>query len=275
MRIRLENWPRKAAALALAVVSGLIWFLVAAILVTQLSGKHLDSEPGNEAKTSIIVGVVLGFLASLTSWMAYRVGFRRRSAKGTYLSPYFILGVGVVLLGVALLSAIANPSGLIYLPAPILLGLGAIYGGVALIKARSRVREQIGVCESCRSYFQYVLIHNGFGDSAYAYCDECGKLCLLDCWYQEIPKSANVQWHKCIEPEIEPLLQPCSCGGHFKFGASPRCPTCHEKLSAERATTYLEKNAPGTAKGWRWQKNWTGCYCVIIESQIVRDNWLK
>ena len=135
--------------------------------------------------------------------------------------------------------------------------------------------NDIGICEHCQSQFQYFLVHNGFNDSAYAYCDKCGKQCLLSGWHREIPKNAHLEVHKCIKPEIEPLLQPCSCGGSFKFGASPRCPTCHAELSAVKASIYFEKNAPGTIKGWRWQKNWTDCYSVIIEGQVVNDNWIK
>jgi hypothetical protein len=36
----------------------------------------------------------------------------------------------------------------------------------------------------------------------------------------------------------------------------------------------IEADAPGTAKGWRWQRNWTGLYCVILADGVVHDNWL-
>lgn len=75
----------------------------------------------------------------------------------------------------------------------------------------------------------------------------------------------NVGWHHEINSEIEPFLTPCFCGGHFRKGATPRCPDCGMTLSAESATNYIEKNAPGTAKGWRWQRNWSGIYCIAIE----------
>jgi len=44
-------------------------------------------------------------------------------------------------------------------------------------------------------------------------------------------------------------------------------------LSAERAAAYIEKNAPGTKKGWRWQQSWHGMYCVIIEGRSTKNNW--
>jgi hypothetical protein len=273
LRIRLGDWPRKLSVLALTSVSGGIWFLIVYILMAQLLGKHHGQSSGDSVKDVIITESIFGFFGCLTAWMAYRIGFRRRSSKGTYLSPYFIIGIGVVLESLAVISAATNPAGFIYIPAPFLLGLGAIYAGTMLVRERKETREQIGECEHCRSHFQYVLIHNGFNDSAYAYCDSCGKICFLNCWYNQIPKNAHLQVHKCITPELEPLLEFCSCGGHFKFGASPRCPTCRQELSAENATTYFEQNAPGSAKGWRWQKNWTDCYSVIIENQAIKDNW--
>jgi len=44
-------------------------------------------------------------------------------------------------------------------------------------------------------------------------------------------------------------------------------------ISAEAATSYIERNAPGTMSGWTWQKSWLGMYCFVIEGQIVNDNW--
>jgi hypothetical protein len=40
-----------------------------------------------------------------------------------------------------------------------------------------------------------------------------------------------------------------------------------------KATTYIERNAPGTAKGWRWQKSWSGVYSIVINENIVEDWW--
>ena len=70
---------------------------------------------------------------------------------------------------------------------------------------------------------------------------------------------------------MEQYLQPCECGGRFKRGSAPRCPHCNEPLSPELATSYIESNAPGTKKGWRWQRNWSGLYCIVIEDKRV-DN---
>ena len=40
-----------------------------------------------------------------------------------------------------------------------------------------------------------------------------------------------------------------------------------------KATEWIEANAPGTKKGWRWQKNWTGLYCILVEERVTQDNW--
>jgi len=42
-----------------------------------------------------------------------------------------------------------------------------------------------------------------------------------------------------------------------------------EALSAVTATSYIESNAPGTKKGWRWQRNWSGLYGIVIEGRRV------
>ena len=128
-----------------------------------------------------------------------------------------------------------------------------------------------GKCEHCGGAFQYDLLHNGFNDSAYAYCDGCGMLTILDGW--KVPAGINLKIHEMIAPEIEPLLAPCTCGGQFKRDASPRCPHCRKPLSSDKATEWIEANAPGSKKGWRWQRSWTGLYAISIEKSFVKDNW--
>jgi hypothetical protein len=128
-----------------------------------------------------------------------------------------------------------------------------------------------GICEHCGESFGYRLIHNGFNESAYAYCDTCGMTALLDGW--KIPQSITIQIHQGITPEVEQHLMPCKCGGHFVHSAFPRCPKCLKPLSAEKATKWIEDNAPGTKKGWRWQRNWTGPYCILIDDRVTQDNW--
>jgi hypothetical protein len=128
-----------------------------------------------------------------------------------------------------------------------------------------------GHCEHCKKTFGYYLIHNGFNESSYAYCNSCGMTALLDGW--KIPKGVQIPRHQNISAKIEPLLQPCKCGGTFKAGASPRCPHCREPLSATEAASYIEAQAEGAKKGWRWQRSWTELYCIIIEEKIAHDVW--
>lgn len=133
--------------------------------------------------------------------------------------------------------------------------------------------ESMGKCTNCSQEFTYWLIHNGFNDSAYAYCDRCGKTAILSAWSDKIPKDSPINLHEKINPDVEPFLSLCECGGKFTHDASPRCPHCCEELSPVKATTWLERNAPGTAKGWRWQQNWNGLYCIVIAGNKVADNW--
>src|ERR1700756_1562737 len=109
-----------------------------------------------------------------------------------------------------------------------------------------------GVCEACHQSFNYSLVHNGFGDTAYAYCDKCGRTAFVSGWSKDIPVAAKLKLHGRVNPEAEAFLAPGACGGVFRAGAPPRCPGGRTPLPAGLAAVYLEANAPGTAKGWRW-----------------------
>ena len=133
--------------------------------------------------------------------------------------------------------------------------------------------KDLGTCDKCGKKFEYYLIHNGFNESAYAYCDKCGRTAILDYHSKLVPKGVEVGYGQVIEPALEPLLRTCDCGGRFKASAAPRCPHCRSELSASEAKQYLEAAAPGTGKGWRWQETWSGLYCIVIGDKLVNDNW--
>ncbi|MBI2385007.1 MAG: hypothetical protein HYV14_03225 [Elusimicrobia bacterium] len=128
-----------------------------------------------------------------------------------------------------------------------------------------------GSCESCCAIFPYRLIHSGFNGSAFAYCDLCGMLALLS--HSEVPRDLKKNEYGPVTDDMEGRLAPCRCGGKFRASASPRCPDCSKELSPERAAEWIERNAPGTAKGWRWQRSWQGTYALLIDEKLVCDNW--
>ncbi len=130
----------------------------------------------------------------------------------------------------------------------------------------------IGNCEHCKGTFEYRLGHCGFSDCVYGYCDACGKTAILSSWNKRMPKLGCPQQQEMCAA-LEPFLLPCECGGQFKRGNAPRCPHCKKALSAEFATAYIERDAPGTKVGWRWQRNWSGTYCIIVEGNKVEDNF--
>ena len=132
--------------------------------------------------------------------------------------------------------------------------------------------SDLGTCEKCAGQFRYQIIHNGFSDTAYAYCDRCGCTAIISGWSPR-PADAPFKVHQSISADVEPFLKPCSCGGHFRAGAAPRCPECNSALSADAATSYIEVNAPGTAKGWRWQRDWVGVYCIVVDGRRMDDPW--
>ena len=135
--------------------------------------------------------------------------------------------------------------------------------------------EFTGIREHCRKSFGYTLLHCGFGECSYAYCDKCGMTAILSLWDKRIPRlSQPAGWgQQEIPTDLERYLQACECGGIFRRGASPRCHQCSQGLSAEIATTYIETNAPGTRKGWKWQRNWSDMYCIVIEDRRVANNF--
>ena len=135
-----------------------------------------------------------------------------------------------------------------------------------------------GLCEHCGKTFAYYLIHNGFNESCYAYCAVCGMTALLDTQYRDRGRD-GLPRHHAIRAIGERFLVVCSCGGSFLAGAAPRCPHCHQELSAKRAATWIERAHPGTGMGWlgrlvwRWQRNWDGMYAIIIEGRYVTNPW--
>jgi hypothetical protein len=135
--------------------------------------------------------------------------------------------------------------------------------------------DGIGTCGACGQTFGYILIHNGFNDSAYGYCDLCGTTALFDAYSDAVPKGVDVGFHGALRADAERLVRPCACGGHFRGSAAPRCPHCAKALSAEASAEYIERHAPGTVKGWRWQRSWQGLYAIVIENRLAEDPWIQ
>ena len=146
----------------------------------------------------------------------------------------------------------------------------------------STVTGGAGTCEHCGYVFAYQLIHNGFNESCYAYCAECGMTALLDTERKDPltrdsspPSASGLPRHRSIRAEGEGVLLPCRCGGRFKHGAGPRCPGCRAALSPKAAAAWIEKDASGAEKGWRWQRNWAGLYAIIIDDRVAVNPWAK
>ena len=129
-----------------------------------------------------------------------------------------------------------------------------------------------GTCDKCGRTFGYYLVHNGFNESCYAYCAGCGMTAIMNTQYQD-RAAEGLPRHRSITPEGEPFLAPCTCGGAFKADAAPRCPHCHEPLSATAAASWIEAAAPGSAQGWRWQRDWVSLYAIVVEGRVINNPW--
>ena len=138
----------------------------------------------------------------------------------------------------------------------------------------SRV-QSIGRCNHCSRSFSYYLIHNGFNDSWYAYCDKCGKTSILSFFPRPKELQATILVQGVVPIEVVPFIRPCECGGVFLPKSSPRCPHCKQALSSAAATTWIEANASGSKMGWGWQQNWDGIYAIVIENAAVFENYLQ
>ena len=137
----------------------------------------------------------------------------------------------------------------------------------------SRV-QKIASCGHCAQDFHYYLIHNGFNDSCYLYCDSCGKTAIFNLWNKNLPKGLqrNEVSQGKAPSALEPFVPECACSGNFRVSAAPRCPHCKTVLSAEGMTEDIEAKAAGRKKGWRWGGTWSGMYCIVIDDQLVEDN---
>ena len=122
-----------------------------------------------------------------------------------------------------------------------------------------------GDCEHCGRFYRYSLWNSGFGDTSYAYCDQCGVLALLNYANENVADLPLLsEKYAEIERSWEPYLVACACGGRFRKGAGPRCPFCNEKLSPTHAAAHIEGQSRG-ARGWRWQNDWSGNHCIVID----------
>jgi hypothetical protein len=133
-----------------------------------------------------------------------------------------------------------------------------------------------GDCEHCGRFYRYSLWNSGFANNSYAYCSDCGLLAIFNCSspvMAGLPKS-TVE-NEEIDQSWEAFLLPCPCGGRFRKGASPRCPTCNEPLSAEHAAGHIQAQAFGSGRGWMWQNNWSGAHCMAMEDPANPGSMLQ
>ncbi len=140
------------------------------------------------------------------------------------------------------------------------------------------MKKETGECQHCKEKFNYRLIHNGFNETTYAYCNKCGMTAFLHEHYLCIPQECKTFFKKKsrydkISKELEPFLLSCDCGGRFTRIAKPKCPQCNSYLSTRHAKKYIEANSKGAKKGWHWQMSWNGLYAIVVENRKVENNW--
>lgn len=92
-------------------------------------------------------------------------------------------------------------------------------------------------CPKCHQTFQVnqkYAYHAGFSNVGFLYCDACPNLVVLSSFnprYAEIVGKVHpwmLNFYK--KWRVERQLKTCTCGGHFRFSAPPRCPLCKESI---------------------------------------------
>jgi hypothetical protein len=139
--------------------------------------------------------------------------------------------------------------------------------------------NKIGICEHCHKEFKYELIHDGFSEMNYLYCDSCGMTAFfpgLDiCKTFGYSSQAELPGHGVLEKKYADLLTPCPCGGTFSGDASPRCPHCLKPLSAKKATKYIQSKKNKYIWKLSWGESWKGRFFLVIEGKEIKNNWDK
>jgi len=55
---------------------------------------------------------------------------------------------------------------------------------------------KLAICEYCKNEFRFLLIHSGFNNTAYFYCDSCGTTALLDIYNENYPNKVEKEDNK-------------------------------------------------------------------------------
>lgn len=78
-------------------------------------------------------------------------------------------------------------------------------------------------CPACQADL-WRVDHSPFYDELFLYCDTCprhAEVSFYDPHYKDAAKDEATRRHL-----VEARLKLCGCGGHFRFAAARRCPTC-------------------------------------------------
>jgi hypothetical protein len=89
------------------------------------------------------------------------------------------------------------------------------------------LEAEVIACPSCGMKL-YAVVHSPFYDCDWLYCDNCPIAVEVN-WYD--PRFLN-RFHEYSSDQIESTLNPCECGGRFRFDSPRHCFACGVEVPA-------------------------------------------
>lgn len=98
-------------------------------------------------------------------------------------------------------------------------------------------------CPECSETYEIQNYNMGFSGAIELRCNNCSNTLMVNLYHPPMDKLRNASRSK-----IEKALNPCECGGHFKFDAPHRCQKCHsivELVEIAKQIGWTEKIKAG------------------------------
>lgn len=96
-------------------------------------------------------------------------------------------------------------------------------------------------CPHCKEVYQIKNYSLGFCDAYEMRCDLCSRTLMVEYY---IPPMDKLQEEEMVV--IEEALNPCICGGNYRYNSPYRCANCNEEVPLEEIVKQIQW--PGTLR---------------------------